>query len=334
MTNTAKIYLLTQILTICALLAIFPLHLLPALLGGLLVYHLVEFGARMLGYVGVLAFDGKVILLILLSIGVITAFAIASVQFFSYISSGPESLVALLQRMADVVDSARGYLPAWAQAYMPDNMEEWQETGSHWLRENALEFSIVGREAGLFIVHLVVGMIIGGLVALNPGFQEIHGPFAQGLSDRVEMIGTAFKRIVFSQIRISALNTFLTSIYLVIILPLTGNELPLTKTMIAVTFFAGLMPIIGNLISNTVIFLISLSVSPIVAVSSLAFLVVIHKLEYFANAHIIGTQIRAKAWELLIAMVVMESAFGLAGLVAAPIYYAYIKDELSRQKLI
>jgi hypothetical protein len=26
---------------------------------------------------------------------------------------------------------------------------------------------------------------------------------------------------------------------------------------------------------------------------------------------------------------VMESAFGIAGLVAAPIYYAYLKDELT-----
>ena len=154
------------------------------------------------------------------------------------------------------------------------------------------------------------------------------------MSERVEHLGQAFHRIVFSQIRISALNTFLTAIFLVIILPLTGNHLPLAKTMIAVTFFAGLLPIIGNLISNTVIFLISLSVSPLTAIGALTFLIVIHKLEYFVNAHIIGTQIRARAWELLIAMVVMEAAFGLAGLVAAPIYYAYLKDELKDKKLI
>jgi hypothetical protein len=33
-------------------------------------------------------------------------------------------------------------------------------------------------------------------------------------------------------------------------------------------------------------------------------------------------------------MLVMESAFGLAGVVAAPIYYAYIKGELSSRRLI
>jgi len=67
---------------------------------------------------------------------------------------------------------------------------------------------------------------------------------------------------------------------------------------------------------------------------SLLFLVVIHKLEYFLNAHMIGTQVHAHAWELLLAMLVMEAAFGLPGLVAAPIYYAYAKDELVSRELV
>ena len=104
--------------------------------------------------------------------------------------------------------------------------------------------------------------------------------------------------------------------------------------MIAVTFIVGLLPVLGNLISNTVIVIVSLSVSPLIATSSLVFLVVIHKLEYFVNARIIGTRIRARAWELLVAMLVMEAAFGVTGLIAAPIYYAYLKDELSLRGLI
>jgi predicted PurR-regulated permease PerM len=45
-------------------------------------------------------------------------------------------------------------------------------------------------------------------------------------------------------------------------------------------------------------------------------------------------QINARAWELLIAMLLMEAAFGLPGMVAAPIYYAYLKSELEFAKLI
>jgi predicted PurR-regulated permease PerM len=79
---------------------------------------------------------------------------------------------------------------------------------------------------------------------------------------------------------------------------------------------------------------VSLSASLAVAIASLVFLVVVHKLEYFLNARIVGSQIRASAWELLLAMLLMESAFGLAGLVAAPVYYAYLKEELMARGLI
>ena len=66
----------------------------------------------------------------------------------------------------------------------------------------------------------------------------------------------------------------------------------------------------------------------------MVFLVVIHKLEYFLNAKIIGAQIESSAWELLLAMVVCERIFGIGGIVIAPVYYAYLKNELKRLRLI
>ena len=72
--------------------------------------------------------------------------------------------------------------------------------------------------------------------------------------------------------------------------------------MVIFTFLVGLLPVVGNLVSNTVIVILSFSVSAVAAVASLCFLVAIHKLEYFLNAHLIGNQIHAHAWELLLAM--------------------------------
>jgi predicted PurR-regulated permease PerM len=69
-------------------------------------------------------------------------------------------------------------------------------------------------------------------------------------------------------------------------------------------------------------------------VVSLGYLIVIHKLEYFMNARIIGSHIRARAWEMLLAMLLMEAAYGIPGLIAAPIYYAYMKNELREKGLI
>ena len=48
----------------------------------------------------------------------------------------------------------------------------------------------------------------------------------------------------------------------------------------------------------------------------------------------VGGQISAKSWELLLAMLVFEAAFGLPGVVAGPIYYAYLKSELKQVGMV
>jgi len=75
---------------------------------------------------------------------------------------------------------------------------------------------------------------------------------------------------------------------------------------------------------------LSLAHSPDLALLSLAFLVIVHKFEYFLNARIVGERIKARAWELLVAMLVMEAALGIPGLILAPIYYAFLKTEIER----
>jgi predicted PurR-regulated permease PerM len=49
---------------------------------------------------------------------------------------------------------------------------------------------------------------------------------------------------------------------------------------------------------------------------------------------VMGSQIHARAWELLLAMLAMDAIFGIPGVIAAPVYYAYLKNELSAQNLI
>ena len=204
-----------------------------------------------------------------------------------------------------------------------------------WLKANSHDLRVWGTHLGMVLVKSLIAMVIGALVALHESAGPGHlGPLAAKLRERVLVFAKSFRDVALSQIRISALNTLLTGIYLVIVMPLLGVQLPLVKTMIAVTFLAGLLPIVGNLISNTVIVLISLSVSLGAAVGSLVFLVLIHKLEYFVNARIVGTRIHARAWELLLAMLVLESWHGGAGLVAAPIFYAYVKQELADRGLV
>ena len=52
------------------------------------------------------------------------------------------------------------------------------------------------------------------------------------------------------------------------------------------------------------------------------------------NAKVVGARTQMSVWELLTAMFVFEAVFGPAGLVAAPLFYAYIKKELMLNKLV
>jgi predicted PurR-regulated permease PerM len=241
----------------------------------------------------------------------------------------------LLTKMAEIIENSRQLLPLWAAAWLP------QGDGSvvraelvEWLRTHALDIRQFSGNAGRVLLHFIIGLIIGSFVALRGASpHQSLAPLAQAMSDRAHRLGEAFRQIVFAQVRISGLNALLTAIYLMVVLPVFGVHLPFTKTMIVVTFLVGLLPVLGNLVSNTIIVIISLSHSLYVAAASLGFLVIIHKLEYFVNARIIGGQIKARAWELLIAMLVMEAGFGVQGVIAAPIFYAYVKKELSDREL-
>ena len=133
-----KTYWITFGLAILALLMTLYLGLLPALLGGLLVYEVVVFGARRLEKATAISpFMAKSILLVLLTTIVLTGLTLSMSLLASRFTDGPESLVELLQRMADVVSRGRTYLPLWTQEYLPENIHEWQGIASDWLRENA-----------------------------------------------------------------------------------------------------------------------------------------------------------------------------------------------------
>ena len=318
-----------------ALLLLLYLSLLPALLAGLLVYALVNILVPTLR-APILGSSGSPLLAVtLIAIVVIALITVAGFSFTSFLRGSNESIPGLIQRMAEIIEGSRDLFPAWLLQYLPEDAEALSSALVNWLRDHTDTFQVAGTELGRALAHILIGMVIGALLSLESAVKRGEsGPLAEAITQRAERLEIAFRRVVFAQVWISTINTIFTALYLVLVLPGFGIELPFTKTLIMVTFVVGLLPILGNLISNTVIFIVSLSQSLSVALMSLVYLIIIHKLEYFLNARIIGTHIRARAWEMLIAMLVMEAAFGIPGLIAAPIYYAYIKDELRAKSLI
>ncbi len=317
------------------LLLVINVHLLSAFLAGLLVYELVQAMSPLLGRrisgdrarMLVVAVLGAVVvgLLILLIFGAISLFH----------SELGNPRVLWEEQLMPLVDKARQQLPAILVNHLPDSVDEMRVGAVELARKHAGTLQLAGKGAARGFVHILAGLVLGAIVALShtrPAHQM--GPLAAALSRRCQHLATAFHNIVFAQIKISLINTAFSAIFLLVVLPLMGIHVPLSKTLVALTFIFGLLPVIGNLLSNTAVTIAALSVSLGVGVAALVFLILIHKLEYFLNARIVGTRIRARAWELLIAMLLMEASFGLPGLIAAPIYYAYLKNELEAEGLV
>jgi predicted PurR-regulated permease PerM len=320
------------ILTGLGLLAVLLLHLLPALLAGLLVYEVVHLTspalqtrlsgqrARMLVLTG----------LVVLVAGTVVGGALVPVFYLR----NPAHMATILEKLAESLNRARQTLPYGLAHGLPENVAELKQILFHGVETHAQALKLAGASVGRVLVDVLLGLVIGGIVSLRRAHTGERRPLARALHERVQRIAEAFRRVIFAQVRISAINAALSAIFLLVVLPLAGVHLPLRKSLVVLTFVVGFLPVVGNLISNTVVVIVALSHSVYVAIACLVFLVVIHKLEYFLNAHIVGTRISAHAWELLVVMVVMESAFGVPGLIAAPFYYSYIKDELSSRQLI
>jgi predicted PurR-regulated permease PerM len=332
---SSAIHYASCLLATAALLLVLELHLLSALLSALLVYELVQSMTPLLGkrISGERARMLVVAALGVIVVGLLILLILGAISFFRSEIGNPELLWQ--QQLMPLVEKARQQLPAMVVDHLPDSVDDLRVGAVELAHKHAATLQLAGKGAARVFVHIIIGLVLGAIIALSrarPAHQV--GPLAAALGQRCQRLAEAFHNIVFAQVKISLINTLLTAIFLLGALPLLGIHVPLSKTLVVLTFIVGLLPVVGNLLSNTAVTVAALSVSLGVGVAALGFLILIHKLEYFLNARIVGTQINARSWELLIAMLLMEAAFGLPGVIAAPIYYAYLKEELSHRKLI
>ncbi len=250
-----------------------------------------------------------------------------------FVLNAPEQYQELLDYIARTILELRLKLPVEVAVYLPEGTAEVQRMIATYLRAQAGSLALTGRAwlGGLLFAY--VGLIVGALAGVA-GSQRLQGPLATELAKRIQLFGEAFRQIVAAQFWIAAFNTLLTAAFLLLLLPLWGLRLPYEPALITLTFVAGLVPIVGNLLCNAVLTLVGLSVSPVAAAACLIFLIVIHKAEYVINAKVVGSRTHMAVWELLAVMFVAEAVFGPAGLVAAPLFYAYLKKELEAARLV
>ena len=190
------------------------------------------------------------------------------------------------------------------------------------------------RGATTQFIFVLVGCVVAISIFLNPRLEldrekyavrdNLYSLCCDHIAQRFETLYRSFAMVIGAQIVISAINTAFTTIFVVAV------GLPYAVVVIGVTFLCGLIPVIGNLVSNTVIVGIGFTVSPKMALTALVFLVVIHKLEYFLNSKIIGQRIHNPLWLTLLALVLGEKLMGISGMILAPVVLNYIRMEASR----
>ncbi|PLR32139.1 AI-2E family transporter [Chimaeribacter arupi] len=325
---------LSLVVMLGGLLLLLPLHLLGCFVAGFVVYELVN--ALTPHFQKIISGDrARWLVVALISTAVVSGLIAAVTGIISFLMQDVQNSAVFNARVASLLEDAQSRLSPVMSHYLPTNIEELQRQFLKWLRDHIVMLQNIGKNAAHTFITMLIGMVLGAIVSLQrDDSAQPYPPLKAELLQRMQLLASAFRNIVFAQFKISLINTVLSAAFLFGVLPLFGIHLPLAKTLVVVTFVCGLIPVIGNLLSNTLIFIVGLSLSLWVALLVLSYLIIIHKVEYFLNARIVGTRINARSWEILLAMLIFESAFGLPGVIAAPIYYAYLKNELRHAALI
>ncbi|RZG75763.1 MULTISPECIES: AI-2E family transporter [unclassified Acinetobacter] len=330
-----------SIMTSYLLMAIFlalliPLHLLASFFAGFVIFEIIN----SLGNITEKYIDGqraRITISVILGIIIVTLITLGITSLVSFMQHDVQGsgVSALSDQIDQTLQKLQLEIAQYIPGFIPYTLPELKDQSMDLLKDNLSTLKHTGTDFIHNLATMLIASIVGILVSLNRLHPQPEQPvFKRAMIKRIENLSTAFKNVVFAQFKISLINTALFFVFSHILLPIFGVQLPFANTLVILTFIFGLIPIVGNLISNTIIVITGLTISVTTAGVALIYLILIHKLEYFINAKIIGTKIHAASWEVLLAMLVFEAIFGLAGLIVAPIFYAYIKLELKKAEMI
>ena len=212
---------------------------------------------------------------------------------------------------------------------------EVKQRAAEWGRGHLGQSFDLARRTGTNVVLLVVAFVITFIITherITPRRSEaVEAPprdlwrfLAAFIAGKIGRFYAFFRQVMAGQVVISLVNTALTAILLVVL------GIPHKVALTMMVFVFGLLPIIGNLISNTLICVSAFLWAGLVqVVVALAFLVVIHKLEYFLNGKIIGNIVKLPMWVTLLALIVGEALFGISGMILAIPVILFARAELS-----
>lgn len=314
----------------------------PALIGGMATYLLINSLHNYFNncyYNNKMSNKFKVNISLILSLLFMFIFTLLTYKSLLSVVNN-NKLESMMQTIILLIDQVRDFLQSKFSGNFFINIntaEDLKKYIMELIQNNSKNLLNIGNSVFHFILIILLGIIIGALFS----YAKLYSKYILKIENKysinsdyflmikyIRSFSDKFKLILYSQFWVAIINTLASIIYLFILLPLFDINIPYKTIAIVVTFIASLIPIIGNLISNTLITILSLTVNVKVAIISLIYLMVLHKFEYVIIAKVIGEKINSAIWEILCALIIFESIFGLAGLVLAPVLYTYIKEEL------
>lgn len=248
---------------------------------------------------------------------------------------------ATIHALPNIAERAVPAVIQWATEHKIDlpftDLESLKDQAFEFARSQANslgKFADFARGATTQFVYLLVGCIVAIGLYLNPRLEldqpagalrnNLYSLCCEEISRRFATFYRSFAMVMNAQITISAINTVLTGLFV------AALGLPHLVVAVGLTFLCGFLPVVGNLLSNTLVVALGFMVSPAKGLWALVFLVVIHKLEYFLNSKIIGAKIHTSIWLTLLALLLGERLMGITGMVLAPVALHYIRVEASK----
>jgi len=268
---------------------------------------------------------GVVVFLLLLAGAGVTAFLFIRKAYVEF----PEVLGGIIQAVVDRAEQWGVELPftdfkSLRETALQGVTDQWAHLGRY------ASFAVM--QSVMFLIGLVVALSLFVSTKIHFGEEEtavegnLYAAAGGEILKRFATFYRSFATVMGAQLIISLVNTALTAIFLVAV------GFHHASLIVMFTFLCGLLPIIGNLMSNTLIVCVGLTLSPKMALTALIYLVVIHKLEYFLNSKIIGSRIKNPMWMTMIGLILGEKLMGVPGMILAPVVLHYVKVEASRNR--
>ncbi|RKS84799.1 putative PurR-regulated permease PerM [Orbus hercynius] len=322
-------------------IVLMQIHLMSAVIAGLLTYTLTIKLDNFLSLKMTKFSDkSKLLSVLLLSTLILLIFIGGFWYLFTWFVDMARHPAQTMENIKTLLDKLSDTLPDSLRSHLPDSTDEIKNHLIIYLKEHVFYLQSMITRVFHVLIIIIIGMVIGLILGFKTNKRNIEDKqntqtlLMQGLSHCLDRLVLVFQYVAISQVVIALFNAVMTAIFLFVLLPIFGIHLPFSKSLVLATFIFGLIPIVGNLVVNVLMFFVAFTVSFNVAIFVIVYLILIHKFEYVLNAKIVGTKIHAGICELLIAMLFFETLFGLIGLVFAPIFYAFIKLSLKETKLI